>query len=73
MVHFLTSLLATLDVHYTELRETMLTTSTLPGSLSELFLSMWIVVAPTSVSVLLTTVLRYVRESTNVFVLAISV
>ena len=72
VVHFLTSVLARLDFYYTELRVTMFTTSTLPECRSELCLSMWIVVALTSVSVLLTAVLRDVRESTDVFVLAIS-
>ena len=73
VVHFLTSVLATLDFHYMELRVTMHTASTPPGFLSELFLSMWIIAALTSVGVLFTAVLRDVRESIDVFLLAISV
>ena len=72
LVHFSTSTLATLESLVLELRSTMRTTSSLLGSLSEWSLSMLIVVTPTSVSVLLTAVLRDERESTDVLVLAIS-
>ena len=72
VVDFSTSVLATLESLSLELRSTTRTTLSPLGFLSEQSLCMWIVVTLTSVSVLLAAVLRDVRESTHVFILAIS-